>query len=286
MGAVQTLTDRRFRRAHVKPSRRRRAAAARRRLVLRIAVLALAGFGAVQLAGTLPTAPFLRVERIVVHGNTRLSAGEVLTMLGGLREQNILTADLAAHRDLLTTSGWIETARLRRVLPSTVEVTVVERVPAVLARFGDRLYLVDREGAVIDEYGPRFAGVDLPIVDGLTVGASGALDVRRARLVSSFVGALSTEPDLLSLVSQVDVVDPYDAVVLLDDEPTLIHLGRERFAERLRQYLELAPALRARVPEIDYVDMRFDRRVVVRAADATGEPPRVAAHRTHMGSVR
>ena len=55
-------------------------------------------------------------------------------------------------------------------------------------------------------------------------------------------------------------------MVLLDGDPTLIRLGNERFVERLQSYLELAPALRERVPAIDYVDLRFDERVYVSPA--------------------
>ena len=32
----------------------------------------------------------------------------------------------------------------------------------------------------------------------------------------------------------------------------------------MQSYVDLAPALRDRVPEIDYVDLRFDERVYVR----------------------
>ena len=48
-----------------------------------------------------------------------------------------------------------------------------------------------------------------------------------------------------------------------DGDTTLIRLGNERFVERLQSYYELAPALRERVPDIDYVDLRFDERVYV-----------------------
>ena len=56
-------------------------------------------------------------------------------------------------------------------------------------------------------------------------------------------------------ISQIDVSDSRNAVVLLDGDPTLIRLGNERFVERLQSYYELAPALRERVPAIDYVDL-------------------------------
>ena len=67
-------------------------------------------------------------------------------------------------------------------------------------------------------------------------------------------------------MSQIDVADAHDAVVLLNDDPALLHLGDAQFVERLDRYIELAPTLHARVPEIDYVDLRFERRVYVRPA--------------------
>src|SRR5437868_4219356 len=57
-----------------------------------------------------------------------------------------------------------------------------------------------------------------------------------------------------------------NAVVLVDGDSTSVRLGDDHFVERLQSYLELAPALRERVPEIEYVDMRFDDRVYVRPA--------------------
>ena len=62
----------------------------------------------------------------------------------------------------------------------------------------------------------------------------------------------------------------HDAVVLLEGDAALLHLGDERFLERVQSYLDLAPALRERVPDIDYVDLRFDSRVYVRPAATSG----------------
>jgi cell division septal protein FtsQ len=82
--------------------------------------------------------------------------------------------------------------------------------------------------------------------------------------------AISTHRVLARRVSQIDVRDPRDAVVILDGETALLHLGDSRFAERLQAYLDLSPALHARVPDIDYVDLRFEQRVYVRPANTRG----------------
>jgi cell division septal protein FtsQ len=271
VSAVHTSPDRRFRRVHVTPSRRRRQAAARRRFVGRTLMVALASVGVFQLAGQVSTAEFLQVDTVIVQGNRRLSGGEVLAMMGTLRGQNILTLDLDRYRELLHSSGWIDTATLRRLLPSTLEIRVVERVPAAVARFGSRLYLIDDAGEVIDQLGPGIPGIGLPIVDGLSGMGDGVLadDTRRLELVSNLLRSLATAPDVLALVSQIRVTDPYDAVVMLSDDSTLVRLGHEQFSQRLRRYVELAPMLRERVAAVDYVDMRFEHRVVMRATDST-----------------
>ena len=121
--------------------------------------VALAAF---LLPGVLSSAGFLQVTTITVRGHEHVSPGEVRALIGPLRGQNILMADLEPHRQHLMASGWVKTATLRRVLPSTIEVSVEERAPIGLARVGGRLYLIDGDGTVIDEYGPRFVEGSLP----------------------------------------------------------------------------------------------------------------------------
>ena len=192
--------------------------------------------------------------------------------MGELRGENILQADLEANRTRLLTSGWVKDATLRRLLPSTIEVMVEERTPVGLGRFAGRLYLIDEVGTVIDEHGPAFSEFDLPIIDGLETspGPDVEVDGARVQLAARLIAELEARPDLAARVSQIDARDSYDAVVLLSDDPTLIHLGHERFVERLQAYLELAPALHARVPDIDYVDLRFEHRIYVRPVKADG----------------
>ena len=60
-------------------------------------------------------------------------------------------------------------------------------------------------------------------------------------------------------------------MVLLKDDTALLRLGDDQFAERLQTYLDLLPAVRKRVPNIDYVDMRFDERVYVRPGRSAGK---------------
>jgi cell division protein FtsQ len=277
---VTAPADRRFKRAHLKPARKRAGFASRRwRAAAAAAVAALALYAGHRAIAVVAGLEVFRVDQINVRGNQRLSKGEVLAMLQSLQGRSILSVDLAEWRQALMASPWVADASLRRTLPSTVDVVILERAPLSIGRINGLLYLVDDRGSVIDEYGPNYADLDLPIIDGLTGGSNGdeaeTQDVYRALLARRLLDALRAR-NMSGQISQVDVSDSRNAVVLLDGDPTLIRLGNERFVERLQSYHELAPALRERVPAIDYIDLRFDERVYVRPA-RNGQSPSAGA---------
>jgi len=266
--AVAAPADKRFRRARVKPARRRGAAFRQAWMAARVVfVFAAVAYGGWRLTVLILSAPALQVSRITVRGNERLATGEVLALIAGLRERNILTVGLDQWRARLLSSPWVEDAVVRRTLPSTIDVVIRERRPIGIGRLRSGLYLVDARGIVIDEYGPNYGDLDLPIIDGLASpprDGSSALDETRALLAARLIGDLQARPDLGAKVSQIDVSNPRDAVVMLDGDTTMLRLGDDDFVERLQEYVDLGPALRERVPAIDSVDLRFDDRLYVR----------------------
>jgi cell division protein FtsQ len=275
--SVKAPSEKNFRRARVKPGKRR---SARKwiswKLVRLVTSGVLVSYATYRAFDLVVTASALQVQHISVHGNVRLSVGEVRTLVDGIRGTSILTANLSAYRHRLLESPWVADVALRRVLPSTVEVFVSERRPMGICRMRSQLYLVDRSGTMIDEYGPQYAEFDLPIIDGLVRPPSSglpALDERRADLAARVLDAIAPRRDLARRVSQVDVTDLHDAVVLIEGDSALLHLGEDRFLERLQSYVDVASALRERVQDIDYVDLRFDDRVYVRPAGTARRRP-------------
>jgi cell division protein FtsQ len=271
--SVAAQTDRRFRRAHVKPSRRKRnwRALALPALIWCGCAAGLA-YGVVRTFAVAAHAHVLEVEQITVRGNQRLAKGEVLAILSGLRGENLVWTDLDLWRKRLMASPWVRDASLRRSLPSTIDVVVSERLPIGIGRIHADLYLVDERGVVIDQYGPQYADLDLPIIDGLSAAPDGGgslTDEGRADLAARVIAAVKAKPSVARRLSQVDVSDLHNASVILSDDPAVIQLGEDQFLARLQAYLDLAPTLRQRVADIDYVDLRFDDRIYVRPSRGT-----------------
>jgi cell division protein FtsQ len=272
--AVRAPADKRFRRAQVKPARRRRPWSGRVSQLARTAtMLAVLLYGIYRGASLVLSAEALQITRIAVSGNVRLSKGEVVALLDGLRGRSMVTADLERWRRKLMSSPWVADAAIRRVLPGTIAVVILERQPMGIARLGTDLYLIDQRGTLVDQFGPNYAEFDLPIIDGLSSAPrdGGTLvDEERAALAARLLATLQTRPDLAKRVSQVDVSDSRDAVVILKDDTALVRLGDDAFVERLQSYLDLAPTLRERVEDIDYVDLRFDDRIYVKGIRGQG----------------
>lgn len=203
------------------------------------------------------------VRHLRVIGASRLSTGEIEALLDGLRGRNIVTTPLDRWRARLLASPWVRDVSLRRALPGTIEIRLVERVPMAVAQAGDVLLLVDEDGTVVDEFGPRYASLDLPIVEGLVGPDEDAPQPERVAVLAAALRSLN-DAGLLGRVSQIDVSQPRNVGMLLGDNAVLLQVGYEHFGERVQAYLDMQARLARMVEDVESVDLRFDNRVYVR----------------------
>lgn len=234
------------------------------RVVVVVAALAAVGvFASTRAVG----ARILAVDDLTVSGHRRLTMSDVEALIGHVRGESLLLVDLDRFRAALLSSPWVADVSLRRVLPSTVDVLIVEREPIAIARIDQMLYLVDDAGVIMDEYGPQYRDFDLSIVDGMAAPRTDdgpPIDPGRAQLVARFFRELEARPELKRVVSQVNVAVEGNVIVMLADDTTALHLGDGQFVERLQTYLDLTPTLAERGRMVDYVDLRFGSRVFLK----------------------
>lgn len=208
----------------------------------------------------------LKVGRVEVRGSQFLSEGEVRELLGPAVGENILTLDIDALKGRLRGSPWVADATVSRTLPDTLRVEVHERVPLALAEL-DRLYLMDADGTVIDLYGPRTAGFDLPIVRGLA-----GLDAEARRERAERAGALLRElAELAAEVSEVEVEPSGDLELVLRGRGETLRLGPPPYRPRLLTFLGLRKDLSERCPDAEYFDLRFRDRILAKHRPARAE---------------
>ncbi|MFZ1830972.1 MAG: cell division protein FtsQ/DivIB [Candidatus Competibacteraceae bacterium] len=229
-------------------------------------VLVLAGVGWGLWVGSQklqdPYAFPLRHARI--DGELRnLTEADLQPVAGEVLGQNFFMADLDALRTALIANPWVETVAVRRWWPDLVKIELRERV--AFGYWG--------EGEMVDVNGRRFR----PSV------------VRQPGPWPQLAGPEGHEKTLIQTYGEIRALfdpvglrltklrqDERRAWWLTFDNGLEVHVGRERFEQRLRRLAQLYPRiLSAQIDRIAVVDLRYGNGFAVRWKAV--EPPAPAA---------
>ncbi len=247
----------------VRKASRRLSAARLGRLFLVFAVLASASAGVAVLL-LRGGAPDLEIDRILVEGNVRLSEGEILELIEVDKAANIFTLDLDETKEKLLRSTWVKDVELKRMLPATLTLEIVEHTPVAVA-FLSELYLLAEDGTILDQLPPFYDMGKLILVRGLANDA-GAVEAERAALAGRMAEALLAHERLSLLISELDVTDGADSVALrLRASPVTLLVSEPTMASQLSEVVPLLEGMGERLPGLEVLDLRFQNRVYARS---------------------
>lgn len=133
-------------------NRRRKVQEEHSRKALKRIMITMLAAGLVSLGFWLLYSPYMSAKSISVSGVDRSSATDLLAQAEVVAGRPLVSIDPKAVRELLLTDPWIATARVNRIWPSTIRVTVSERWPvATLITEGKGISLVAPDGTVLSE---------------------------------------------------------------------------------------------------------------------------------------
>jgi cell division protein FtsQ len=107
---------------------------------------ALASVLAVALGLVLYFTPIMSVRHIVVNGLAAITEPEVLTAAAVRPQTPLLQVDTDAVAERIATIRRVASARVQREYPSTLRITVDERVPVAVKDYPDGPHLFDKDG--------------------------------------------------------------------------------------------------------------------------------------------
>lgn len=103
----------------------------------------------------LTTSPFFDLRRIEISGIERVSEQEMLEASGLSLGQNSLSLNIFEVWEKLAAMPWVRDVTVRRVLPRTMQISVVERQAAFWLPQDDRLYYAEADGRAIAPVAPQ-----------------------------------------------------------------------------------------------------------------------------------
>ena len=220
--------------------------------------------------------PHFRIEDssdIQITGTTELSRDQLLKVFGSDIGRNIFYVPLAAREAVLEAQPWVAHAVVMRLLPDTLRVSITERAPVAFVRVGHEIELVDAGGVLLPMAPAALAAhhYSFPVVTGLDPNAAPAVRAGQMQLFARFVHELDAGGARNSAqLSEVDLsdVDDVRAVVPAQGTDILLHFGNGDFLNRWRSYQEHIAGWRQQYPNLSAVDLRYERQVVLKMADA------------------
>lgn len=129
----------------------------------------------------------LRVGVVHLQGATPAAQAEILEAAGLKLGGPIFGLDLNAVRARVESVGWVERARVIRLLPDTLVIAVDQRPLLAVWEHAGRTVVVADNGAVVTKVDPgHFAGLPLVVGDGANVAARAILPkvMNRPRLAA------------------------------------------------------------------------------------------------------
>ena len=240
----------------------------RRDLRIIVATVGLAGLwtGGGRVVETVSALGTFRVTDVEISGLELVERGEVLALME-LTAETSVWGDLEAWEDRLAGHPLLEDARVRRRIPGTLVVDVVERRPVALAPT-PTLEPVDRKGVLLP-LDPAERRMDLPILGVRELPAPGArlLPTRVRVLAGAAAGLLEADTSFQRMVSEVAWGDDRATLVARWSEPPVdFLLAPGTPASRLREGLTVLADALGREPEPPpaVIDLRYADQVVVR----------------------
>ncbi len=244
--------------------------------ILACASCLAAGLGAWYLlfGYALQSAPFrldAKRQGLLVRGATVIEREEVAGLFLEDAGRSLADLDAEARLEALQAFPWVRHARVARVWPDTVAVTIEEREPVAFLRVPDSssIRMVDSEGVILDLRGA--AARSLPVLTGITDAMPLAERRERVHLFQEVVRVFDArgEPGAQA-VSEVDVSDPGNAVVLAKHGERMIKLqmGDRHLAHRLDVFLNYVETWKSEFGPLRAVDLRFEKQVAIQPVAA------------------
>ena len=228
-----------------------------RHIILTFFILGVFFFGVERLWTFLITWEQLNIKQVEIDCRHPLLNNQVKDFISRIPMGNILLLDPSEISISLKDLPWAATVRVRKIFPSTLRVTVVERKPWAVVK-KDRIYLIDRDGVVLQPAGPE-AMDSLPLLSDREEFADDYL--HKIQAAGKFLDLLI--PGEKADIATIDLSSGSNMKISTRYPPNELYLGRKGQVERFRYFQQIKGRL-GLYGSFDYVDLRFDDRIYLK----------------------
>ncbi|MFQ6081733.1 MAG: cell division protein FtsQ/DivIB [Candidatus Aminicenantia bacterium] len=202
----------------------------------------------------------LNVKEIEVVSQKKELKREIEDKLKTIKLGNILLVNIEILKQELMVNKWVKEIYVKKILPSTLRIKILERIPiAILEK--DGFYLLGDKGVKLEKI-DKITSFNLPVITLEREVKKGELE--KIKLALTCLNGIDVLPLLKDKVVRLDISDYKNVSIWLKNNPTKVLLGNNNFSSKLKFYLKIYPKLKALFKQLDYVDLRFEGRIYVK----------------------
>lgn len=207
-----------------------------------------------------------------VRGIAVVEREEVAGVFAEDAGRSLADLDPDARLRVLQEFPWVRRARVARVWPDSVAVTIEEREPVAFLRVPglSAIRMIDADGTILDLRGAAVRS--LPVLSGIDQDMPESERRRRVALFAEVMEVFGERgPQGAEAISEVDVADLRNAVVLAKHGDSMIKLqmGDRHLAHRLDVFLNYIETWKSQFGPVGAVDLRFEKQVAIQPVAAT-----------------
>lgn len=228
-----------------------------------LALLVTGSFFFVQF---LMASDLFRVDEVDVVGNTRLSPGQTVALSDIQYGVNTFGLDLDMIGHKIEENPWILTAKVQRIFPRKVLITLAEREPVAIINLG-YLYYLDARGEIFKVLDAGDS-LDYPVITGFDYEKAQQHDPGYAEKLETIVTLIEELKKRSSVnleqVSEIHQNREGGLTLFTMQNGVEIRLGWKDFGKKLDRLEHIYAKLQPKLNILDYIDLNVDEKVIVR----------------------
>lgn len=197
------------------------------------------------------------VHRIVFTGNEHMTDEELRTLAGVKFSDNLLALSGKTVFSNMMKSPWLRSVSIRKELPDGLHILLTEAEPFALLDMKGRLFIVDDKGKMLEEL--RDSQVPfLPIIAGdpFTRKDSFSESISLVRAIR--------KTGFMARKDHIEIIAGKPEELAMNIDGTVVKIGAGEHESKLGRLTELEEEIKKRQIPVDYIDLRFSNKVVVK----------------------
>lgn len=197
------------------------------------------------------------VTEIVFYGNTHLSDSELRTLTGISKDESLFSVSPKRVSAKLLQSPWVKEVSIRKDFPHRVLIRILESSSFAILEMKGRAFLVDEKGKMLEEMKDAVPFLPVITADPFKNRDNFIEALNLAKVVKD--SKIATERNRVEIIAD---KGPESISLVMDN--MVIRMGQGDYERKLNRLLALEDEIKKRSIAVDYVDLRFANRVVVK----------------------